>query len=232
MYDVLQETKASADALIEEYAAMYKEALDENDLSDRIARAEQAIKLIKGKKSKLLEYNVQGKIDDSDFLAMTSSLNEELKEQESLLAELIQQRDSSDEFASHIKSLRDVLIATENEIKDGVIDKTFINKYIDKIYVTPVSETEMRLEIKIFTGETTEKYFQKLCSRTGHTSKMMKPHDEVYNSSGYRFALLDGSMNNVGFRFFGIDGLDFYDGVLTNFRLTDVNFCNAFLFDT
>ena len=163
---------------------------------------------------------------------MTSSLNEELKEQESLLAELIQQRDSSDEFASHIKSLRDVLIATENEIKDGVIDKTFINKYIDKIYVTPVSETEMRLEIKIFTGETTEKYFQKLCSRTGHTSKMMKPHDEVYNSSGYRFALLDGSMNNVGFRFFGIDGLDFYDGVLTNFRLTDVNFCNAFLFDT
>ena len=173
LYDVLQETKASADALIEEYAAMYKETLDENDLSDRIARAEQAIKLIKGKKSKLLEYNVQGKIDDSDFLAMTSSLNEELKEQENLLAELIQQRDSSDEFASHIKSLRDVLIATENEIKDGVIDKTFINKYIDKIYVTPVSETEMRLEIKIFTGETTEKYFQKLCSRTGHTSKKM-----------------------------------------------------------
>ena len=173
LYDVLQDTKTSADFLIEEYAAMYKETLDENDLSDRIARAEQSIKLIKGKKSKLLEYNVQGKIDDSDFLAMTSSLNMELKEQESILAELIQQRDSSEEFASHIKSLRDVLIATENEIKDGVIDKTFINKYIDKIYVTPISETEMRLEIKIFTGETTEKYFSKLCSRTGHTSKKM-----------------------------------------------------------
>lgn len=62
--------------------------------------------------------------------------------------------------------------------------------------------------------------------------KMLKPHDEVYNSSRYRFALLDGSMDKVGFRFFGIDGLDFYDGILTNFRLTDVNFCNAFIYDT
>ena len=69
-------------------------------------------------------------------------------------------------------------------------------------------------------------------SRGVHYIKMMKPHAEVDNSSGYRFALLDGSMDKVGFRFFGINGLDFYDGVLTNFRLTDVNFTHSFIFDT
>lgn len=69
-------------------------------------------------------------------------------------------------------------------------------------------------------------------SRGLHYIKMMKPHDELYNSSRYRFALLDGSMDGVAFRFFGAENLDFYDGVLTGFRLTDVNFQHAFIFDT
>ncbi len=69
-------------------------------------------------------------------------------------------------------------------------------------------------------------------SRGLHYIKMMKPHDEVYNSSRYRFALLDGSMDGVAFRFFGVENLDFYDGVLTGLRLTDVNFQHALIFDT
>lgn len=69
-------------------------------------------------------------------------------------------------------------------------------------------------------------------SRWNRFVKMLKPHDEVYNSSRYRFALLDGSMDGVAFRFFGIDKLDFYDGSLTNCRMTDVNFCNAVIYDT
>jgi DNA-binding transcriptional MerR regulator len=62
--------------------------------------------------------------------------------------------------------------------------------------------------------------------------KMIKPHDEVYNSSKYRFALLDGSMDDVTFRFFGVNGMDCYDGKLTNLHLTDVDFSEAFLYDT
>lgn len=62
--------------------------------------------------------------------------------------------------------------------------------------------------------------------------KMMKPHDEVYNSSKYRFALLDGSMDDITFRFFGLNGMDCYDGKLTNFHLTDVDFSEAFIYDT
>lgn len=61
---------------------------------------------------------------------------------------------------------------------------------------------------------------------------MIKPHDEVYNSSKYRFALLDGSMDNITFRFFGVKGMDCYDGIMTNCRLTDVNFSEALIYDT
>lgn len=69
-------------------------------------------------------------------------------------------------------------------------------------------------------------------ARWNRLLKMLKPHDEVYNSSRYRFALLDGSMDGVSFRFFGVDKLDFYDGKLTNCRMTDVDFSGALIYDT
>lgn len=62
--------------------------------------------------------------------------------------------------------------------------------------------------------------------------KTLKPHDEIYNSSRYRFALLDGSMDGVSFRFFGTDKLDWYDGKMTNWRVTDCDFSNALFYDT
>ncbi len=60
--------------------------------------------------------------------------------------------------------------------------------------------------------------------------KMLKPHDEVYNSSRYRFALLDGSMDGVSFRFFGTDRLDWYDGKMTNWSINDCDCGNALIY--
>jgi len=62
--------------------------------------------------------------------------------------------------------------------------------------------------------------------------KMLRPHDEVYSSSRYRFALLDGSMDGVSFRFFGADHLDFYDGKLRWCRVTDTDFAEALIYDS
>ena len=42
-----------------------------------------------------------------------------------------------------------------------------------RYFVTPEGDGFLRLQIKIFTGETTEKYLQNLRSRTGHTVKKM-----------------------------------------------------------
>lgn len=46
--------------------------------------------------------------------------------------------------------------AAEEGAADGIINKEFIDKYIDKIYVTPENDDTLKLEVKIFTGETTE----------------------------------------------------------------------------
>ena len=63
--------------------------------------------------------------------------------------------------------------ALEQAAAAGAITPEFINEYIDKIFVTPESESCLRLDIKIFTGESTQRYFEKLALRTGHTFKKM-----------------------------------------------------------
>jgi DNA-binding transcriptional MerR regulator len=62
--------------------------------------------------------------------------------------------------------------------------------------------------------------------------KKIKPHDEVYNGSKYRFALLDGTMDGVSFRFFGASTLDFYDGKMVGWRITYGDFSEALIYDT
>jgi len=55
----------------------------------------------------------------------------------------------------------------------GAITTEFINEFIDKIFVTPENEGIMRLDVRIFTGESTQRYFEKLAGRTGHMLKKM-----------------------------------------------------------
>jgi DNA-binding transcriptional MerR regulator len=62
--------------------------------------------------------------------------------------------------------------------------------------------------------------------------KMLKPHDEVYNSSRYRFAILDGSMDKVSFRMCALSGIDLYDNWMGGWRITDSAFVNAVIYNS
>ena len=85
----------------------------------------------------------------------------------------VPQQLSKEEFKKHIDTIRRVLHDAKRDAAQGIINKDFIDKYIDKILVTPQDDGTMRLQIKIFTGETTDKYLSKLRGRTGHTLKKM-----------------------------------------------------------
>ena len=104
---------------------------------------------------------------------MTRACNAEIKAAEHELAELRAQRDDSEEFRRHMEKIRSTLRAAEREANAGAITKEFVDTFVDKIIATPVDEHTMRLDVKIFTGETTAKYLEKLSGRTGHTFKKM-----------------------------------------------------------
>ena len=173
LLEVFQETEVNVNALIEEYMEMYRSLDENNQIPKHIAQQKERLELAQKKKSKLLEYNVAGQLSDADFLAMNKACTEEIKDAEAQILELEQQMFSKEEFRKHMDAIRSTLEAARRDAAQGMITADFVSKYIDKILVTPQDDGSMRLDIKIFTGESTQKYLAKLTGRTGHTFKKM-----------------------------------------------------------
>ena len=173
LLEVLRGTGADAKAMIERYMEMYREVRTDGSLSRKIEEQERVIALGEKKKQKLLQLAATGNLSDHDFFSMNKQCSAEIEQAQETLRELCEQRDSASDFKKHMDTIRQVLQAAERDAACGVINKNFVDKYIDKIYATMDDDHTMHLQIKIFTGETTDKYLSKLRSRTGHTFKKM-----------------------------------------------------------
>ena len=169
LYEVFQDTKADADALAAEYIQMYTEMTDHNTLPSQIAEQQKVIDNANKKKAKLLQLNVDGMIADIDFKNMTAQSNKEIEEAERQIRELNSQLETSDEFRKKIDAIKKTLVAAQRDAAQGIISKEFVERYIDKILVTPEEDGSMTLDIKIFTGETTQKTLHEIRRRMGHT---------------------------------------------------------------
>ena len=173
LFEVFRETEANAEALVEEYIEMYRSLEDGGELTRQLDALRQQVELSQKKKSKLLGYNAAGQLSDQDFLSMNKECDREIDQAQRQIYDLEQQQLSKAEFKKHIDTIRRVLREAERDAAQGIVNKEFVDKYIDKIFVTPEEDGAMRLQIKIFTGETTDKYLTNLKRRTGHTFKKM-----------------------------------------------------------
>ena len=173
LFEVFRETEADAQALVEEYIEMYKSLGDGEDTVKQVEALRKQIELAQKKKSKLLGYNAAGQLSDRDFLSMNKDCEKEIDTAEHQIYELEQQQLSKEDFRKQIDTIRRVLREAERDAVQGLIGKEFVDKYIDKIFVTPEEDGSLRLQIKIFTGDTTDKYLTNLRSRAGHTFKKM-----------------------------------------------------------
>ena len=173
LLDVARDTKVSTETLIEEYVERFRSLDNGNQIPKLIAEQKQRKELAIKKKSKLLEYNVMGSISDADFITMNRQCADEIADAEAQIIELEQQLYSKEEFRKQIEAMKTVMRNMELAAATGAITKEFIDEFIDKIYVTPENDHTLRLDIKIFTGESTQRYFEKLALRTGHTFKKM-----------------------------------------------------------
>ena len=173
LLEVFRETEDDAESLIEEYIEMYKSLDQSGDLAKRMDALETAIRTAEKKKQKLLTFNALGELSDRDFLSMNKQCAQEIEAAQKELMELRQQRDSADDFKKQIDTIRRVLREAQRDAAENVISKEFVDRYIDKIFAAPQADGSMRLQIKVFTGETAEKYLANLKHRTGHTFKKM-----------------------------------------------------------
>ena len=166
LFDAFRDTETEAEALIEEYTAIYREMMTDGDLQKQMNELRTRIDLAQKKKTKLLEYNVSGRIGDDDFVNMNRQADNERKEAEAALKELELKQFSKNDFKRHMDEVRETLCRAQADARNGMISNEFVEKFIDRILVTPVSDHEARLDIKIFTGSACEKILQHLSERT------------------------------------------------------------------
>ena len=146
---------------------MYNELTINGALPQKIEEQQKIIDLANRKKNKLLQLAADDSITNADFKSMTAACNEEIRAAEEEIAELEQAALEGEEFRRKIDEIRKVLANAQRDAANGVITKEFVDKYIDKIFITPTDENTLLLQIKIFTGETTEKYLRKFEHRVG-----------------------------------------------------------------
>ena len=161
LLDVFQETAGSAEKYINEYIDLYKTIDEDNETAKAIAELDKTIAFETKKKQKLLDYNINGDISDKDFIKMNNEAIKKIERAEAEKFELENRLNSETEFKAHIREIKETLEKAAEEAADGVIDTAFINKYINKIFVS-AEENTLKLDIKIFTGETCEKYLKKI----------------------------------------------------------------------
>ena len=169
LFDVFRETAPVAENLIESYIEMYRTLDSDAEIVRKTEEIKKQLGLEEKKKSKLLEYNVNGDITDKDYIKMNNECKKKIEELEAELSECRDRQNSKEDFRRHIDTIRAVLKKAEEDAADGIITREFCDSYIDRIFVTP-ENGEMRLEIKLFTGDTCEKYLAGLRRRSGQMS--------------------------------------------------------------
>ena len=177
LYEVFKNTAEDAKLIIEEYTNMYAEMTAKDVSSGELQKLKDRLNLLSKKKSKLLEYNIAGQISDRDFVEMNKQISEESAEVYSTIEEMENEINSRAGYNQKIEEIRNILLKAENEASKNMIDSAFVNRYIDKIYVTAIDDGTAEISVKIFTGDTFSKVFEKvnrqLTGRTGHTFKKM-----------------------------------------------------------
>ena len=169
LLEVFQDTQADASALAEEYIRLYTEMTDHHQLSSRIAAQRKSIDNAEKKKGKLLQLSADGMISDRDFKKLTDDCNREIEQAEKAIDALNNEMDTSEAYKAKIAKIRKVLSDAQKDAAAGVISKEFVEQYIDKIIATPEADGSLRLDIKIFTGDTDQKFLREKPRRTGHT---------------------------------------------------------------
>ena len=185
LFEVFRDNCSDSEKMIGEYERMYNSLRDDGGLQRRIESQESKIASSQKKKQKLLELVTEGNISDTDFRDMAAQCNKDIEAAGHELSELRSRRDSSDEFKRHMDEIRAAMRAAERNIVDGVVTKEFIDTFVDKILITPIEKNKMRLDVRIFTGENSEKYLNRLKDRANSlvpTGQMPKKMIEAYEN--------------------------------------------------
>lgn len=179
---IIEDIFKSGQQHIEELSAcvlkLVSEVLDTNENKDEVNRLNQELITRQKMKAKLLQYNADGRMDDSEFIRMTADCDNEIKDIEKKINALNKTSKTEREMKKELAEIKTILKTAEKHIDGEEIDRAFVDRYISDITVYPDEEIT-RFEIHLKAGTTVTKTLQNLTSRAGSNSKkMIKAYEE------------------------------------------------------
>ena len=170
LFDIFTQTKDSSSKYIDEYIRLFKQIVAPDNHA-QIAKFQSQIERAELKRTKLLELYTDGVVTKQDFQDMNNKCLAEIQDATCRLDELHAQTQEKASVMHELSALKDRLTQAASEAKQhGTVSASFINQYIDCIYVDPQGDT-MHLDVKLFSGVKADGEL----GRTGHTMKKICP---------------------------------------------------------
>lgn len=163
---------------IDEFIEIFQRTGLDTDSKEQVALAEKEIERLNLKKEKLLELYTDGMITKAEFGKRNDALNMDIETQEHKIRGLQRDKEAEKAYVKRLTEIRDFftrLFATDpdiNEMTDEQMDD-IIQAVIERINVTAVDPTSMKLTILLKMGIFADVRYERLKRRSGHISKKM-----------------------------------------------------------
>lgn len=179
---IIEDIFKSGQQNIEELSAcvlkLVSELLDSNDNKNELVALNKELTTQQKMKTKLLKFNTEGNMSDSEFFRMTAECDEEIAKLQAQIDAIANTAKTEQDMKKELANIKSILKAAEKHIDGEEIDKAFVDRYIKEIIVYP-EDNVTRFEIRLNAGTQVEKFLENTRGRTGHISKkMIKAYEE------------------------------------------------------
>lgn len=149
--ELINKSSENIDSILEEYFEILQSSIKNiPDNKNEISRLEKQIDLLKQKREKILEYNLDGKISDDEFISRNKEYVKQIKQIESHILE-IQNTKSPEPAEIQLSAIKEQLEKFKG-VTPKDINRQIVNELFEKITVEPLAATCATLTFQLRSG--------------------------------------------------------------------------------
>lgn len=149
--ELINKSSENIDSILEEYFEILQSSIKNiPDNKSEISRLEKQIETLKQKREKILEYNLDGKISDDEFISRNKEYVKQIKQIESHILE-IQNTKSPEPVEIQLSAIKEQLEKFKG-VTPQDINRQIVNELFEKITVEPLAVTCATLTFQLRSG--------------------------------------------------------------------------------
>ena len=149
--ELINKSSENIDNILEEYFEILQSSIKNiPDNKNEIARLEKQIDMLKQKREKILEYNLDGKISDDEFISRNKEYVKQIKQTENHIREL-QNTKSPEPVETQLSAIKEQLEKFKG-VTPQDINRQIVNELFEKITVEPLAVTCATLTFHLRSG--------------------------------------------------------------------------------